>query len=209
MSIEGVIRERDIREILHFTTNKGLLGILDSKAIKSRAKLCENQRLEHILKLNTPTVKDPAWIDYVNLSITRINSTLYNISSNAWHQDDSWWCILSFDPVILTHQNVTFATTNNIFPATLRNQGETGLNALFSDPVLGYYSKRVRRPLEMSASTPTCEQAEVLYPGEISTDFLQRVYVQTDEEQDDAYGQLAAVFDRNIDVVVTPEKFAK
>ena len=206
MSVEDIIRARQIREVLHFTTNKGLLGILDGKAIKSRAALRDDQRIEHILKFNTPTVMDPSWIDYVNLSITRINSSLYNISSGRWHTD-VWWCVLAFDPIILTHADVRFVTTNNIYPAARRGLGEGGLNALFSEQVLARYSEVMNRTSVMPSSVPTCEQAEVLYPGEISTDFLQRIYVNSNEDQDDVYGQIAGVSHPDVDVVIDPGKF--
>ncbi|MFK5892075.1 MAG: DarT ssDNA thymidine ADP-ribosyltransferase family protein [Pseudomonadota bacterium] len=208
MSIDDLIGVRDIPEVLHFTTNKGLLGVLDSKAIKSRQRLKDSQRLEYILKLNTPKVMDLAWIDYVNLSITRINSTLYDISSGRWHNNsDIWWCILSFRPEILTHSDVKFVTTNNIYPAARRGQGEPALDALFADEVLARYSKKMTRSLEMPVSVPTCEQAEVLYPGEFSTEFLQKIYVLTDEDQDDASAQLAATCHPVVDIIVDPKKF--
>lgn len=207
MSIEDLMRKRGIQEVLHFTTNKGLLGILDSKAIKSRSRLRNDQRLEYILKLNTPRLMDPAWVDYVNLSITRINSTLYDISSSRWHDNDVWWCVLSFSPEILTHSGVEFVTTNNIYPAARRGQGEENLSLLFADEVPARYSKIMTRAAEMPESVPTCEQAEVLYPGEFSTEFLQTIYVLTDQDQDDASAQLAAICHPNVDVVVDPKKF--
>lgn len=208
MSIGNLIREYNIQEVLHFTTNKGLLGMLDSKAIKSRERLKDIQRLEYILKLNTPKVMDLAWIDYVNLSISRINSTLYGISSGHWHNNnDIWWCILSFNPEVLTHAGVEFVTTNNIYPAARRGQGEIGLNALFADGVFARYSEKLTRSSKMPKSVPTCEQAEVLYPEEFSTKFLQKIYVLTDDDQDDACAQLAVMGYSNVDVEVAPKKF--
>lgn len=206
MTIKNYYEQRHITEVLHFTTNKGLLGILDSRSLKSRHRLSDDQRLEYILKLNTPRVMDREWLDYVNLSISRINSTLYDISSGKWH-DDVWWCILSFEPAILTHDDVEFVTTNNIYPAAKRSRGLLGLENLFSDRVYGRYHTPIDRYDGMPDSFPTCEQAEVLYPGEITTDFLQRIYVATDEEQDDAYGQIAGTGHRHVDVVIEPRKF--
>jgi ssDNA thymidine ADP-ribosyltransferase DarT-like protein len=206
VTIEDIIQKQNIKELLHFTTNLGLLGILDSKALKSRARLRNDQRLEFILTLNTPTVKDPAWVDYVNLSVTRINITLYTISSGNWHPN-LWWCVLAFDPIIMKHNGVYFTTTNNIYPSVRRGQGPVAFDAIFAPVVYGRYHIRIERALNMPASHTTCEQAEVLYPGELSTEFLRRVYVATDEDQDDVYGQIAAVSHPDIPVAVNPGMF--
>ena len=40
---------------------------------------------------------------------------------------------------------------------------------------------------------PTDRQAEVLYPGELSCDYLQRIDVQTEESTDSIYGALGAL----------------
>jgi hypothetical protein len=57
----------------------------------------------------------------VNLSISRINARLFNISAKNWHRAlDGWWAVLSFDPLILTHDGVVFATTNNAYPGVIR-----------------------------------------------------------------------------------------
>lgn len=135
MTLQDVIRDRRIEEILHFTTNKGLIGILDSGSVLSRERIHANERLEHILTPNTPIVKDAGWIDYVNLSITRINTELFQISSGRWHQD-VWWAILAFNPVILTHKGVYFVTANNIWPRARRAGGAEGLEALFAPKVI-------------------------------------------------------------------------
>ena len=208
MSIQDVIAGRGITEVFHFTTNKGLLGILDARSLKSRARLKDNQRLEFILNLNTPIVKDPEWEDFANLSISRINSTLYQISSERWHADSNvWWCVLAFDPIIMTHEHVTFTTTNNIYPSTKRGQGNEAFERLFAPTVLGRYSTRNIRHDGMPDSYTTCEQAEVLYPGEISTEYLKCIYVSTVEDQDDVRGQLLAVNHPPVEVVVNPRIF--
>lgn len=208
MSIQELIERHGIQELLHFTTNKGLLGILDSRSLKSRARLKDSQRLEFILKLNTPIVKDPGWVDFVNLSISRINSPLFQISSGRWHTDpDIWWCVLAFDPVIMTHDNVHFSTTNNIYPSKILGRGDEALERLFDQTVLGRYAFRHQRYEGMPTSHTTCEQAEVLYPGEISTKFLKCIYVSTEEDQDDVRGQLLAVDHPPIEVIVSPAVF--
>jgi hypothetical protein len=201
MTIQEVVKKRGIREILHFTTNHGLLGILASGKVKSRKRLKNDEQLEFILKENTPIVKDPKWIDYVNLSISRINRNLYEISSNRWHPE-LWWCILSFDPKILAYSGVHFVTTNNIYPAAIRGQGGDALENLFAPLVQGRYNDRIMRPPDLPLCCPTCRQAEVLYPGELSTEYLQRIYVENCENQDDAFAQFSALGHREISIVV-------
>src|SRR5437899_1547768 len=98
MNIRGLIAERQIRQVLHFTTDRGLVGILASRAVKPRKRLSTDKYLEHIYKPNCENrIRDSAWHDYVNLSIETINAHLFGISSGNWHRDlDGWWCILSF-----------------------------------------------------------------------------------------------------------------
>lgn len=210
MTISDRIKHREINEILHFTTNQGLLGVLHTRLLKSKARLRNDKQLEFILKPNAPVRKDPAWLDYVNLSITNINSTYFSISSNNWHAgEDLWWCVLAFSPEILTDDGVVFTTANNIWPATLREAGETGLEKMFADPVLGYYSAIETRSATLPLSCPTSEQAEVLYPGEIGTDRLSRIYVRTHDEADQVSSQLAVMNHRDVEVVVSKQMFQK
>ncbi len=82
MSIDDEIKKRGITEVLHFTTNRGLLGVLYSSALKSKARLTQDEQLEFILRPNAQVRKDPAWLDFVNLSISAINSTYFQISSD-------------------------------------------------------------------------------------------------------------------------------
>jgi hypothetical protein len=208
MSVADLIAARGITEVLHFTTNRGLVGILYSRAAKSRQRLPNEEQLEHIYTPNAAFRKDLSWLDYVNLSIGRINSQFFDVAAGRWHRArDIWWCILSFDPVILTHDGVVFSTTNNIYPSVRRGRGEAGLSALFQDTVYGRYGVAVYRTPRLSAAYPTCEQAEVLYPGELSTRFLHRVYVARHEDHDELCGQFAALGVPMIEVVISPAMF--
>ena len=208
MTVARAVRERQIGEVLHFTTNKGLLGILASRAIKARSRLESDKMLEFILLRNAAFRKDQAWLDYVNLSISRINSQFFS-ASGLWHRHRQvWWCVLSLDPVILTHPGVVFATTNNIYPSAERGEGGTSLLRLFSPQVVGRYGSLIRRRDGMPDCYTTCEQAEVLYPGEVSTEYLRTIYVVQHDDADDVHGQIEAVGHRRVDVVVHPGKFS-
>ncbi len=182
-----MIEEREIKEILHFTTNKGITGILALQSVLSRKRLPKKEYLEHILKLNCPDrSRDIDWLDYVNLSISSINKRLFDISKDKWHSRmDGWWCVLSFSPEILTHSGVVFCTTNNAYNSVVqRGEGATGLRGLFADRVIEYESRTfaIRRNSTPS-NQPTSSQAEVLYPQKLSLEYLQAIYVK---ESDDA-----------------------
>lgn len=209
MSIAEIVESRKIENIVHFTTNRGSLGVLATRKLKARARLSEDAMLKHIFQVNAADrSRDAAWHDYVNLSISKINTNFFEVSAGAWHKEsDFWWCILAFDPVILGHGGVNFATTNNMYSGVLRAAGESGLEALFAPTIRRWHSSTVIRPAALDECLPTCPQAEVLYPGEISTDFLKAIYVQTDASAIELAGQVAAVAHRQVKIEVRPELF--
>jgi ssDNA thymidine ADP-ribosyltransferase, DarT len=209
VSVAEVIAARGILEILHFTTNSGLAGILASRAVKSRAVLPTEKTLEHVYSPNCTYRKDTAWLGYVNLSITSINLHLFGISADKWHAgEDLWWCILSFDPSVLTHEGVYFTTTNNMYTGVRRGQGGAGLEALFAPNVTRWAGNVASRTDELSKSQPTCAQAEVLYPTELSTGFLRRIYVREAQDGDTVNGMFGALDHPQIEVVVAVAMFA-
>ncbi|MBU9833647.1 DUF4433 domain-containing protein [Rahnella sp. L72c] len=209
MKISKKIEERKIKSVVHFTTNRGLLGIFATNKLKSRERLNKDQQLSHIFYPNASyRERDKAWHDYVNLSISRINTGFFNTSSNSWHKEkDFWWCILDFSPEILTHQDVYFTTTNNIYTGVSRGKGVDGLEAMFDECITQWAGRSVKRSVNESSFFPTCVQAEVLYPKELSTDFLQGVYVQEDWIADEVAGQLSAMNHRSIPIITCPDKF--
>jgi hypothetical protein len=215
MTIQAIIDERSITEVLHFTTHRGLVGTLASRALKSRHRLPKDQYLQHILHVNAAVRpeasaffdKSDNWLDYVNLSISEINRRYFEFSEK-WHADgDVWWAILAFDAAVITHENVVFATTNNAYDLCQRARGVEGFEALFA-PVVGRKtpSWRALRGIR-SAELATCEQAEVLYPGSVSTDYLRRVYVREEEYQDQVAGWLEEFGLAGVEVVWSPLKF--
>jgi hypothetical protein len=185
MSIDEFAESNGISEILHFTTSTGFLGICASQLVLSRKRLPENQYVEHIYRPNTPIVRDVEHIDYVNLSITQINSRLFNFSANKWHKHERlFWCILSFSPEILNHDGVIFVSTNNMYGRAQRDCGLEGLCALFDEPIPhGYSMPHCRRYEGMPANHTTCRQAEVLYPGELPIKYLEKVYVKNNDDR--------------------------
>lgn len=208
MKIVDVIKQRSISEVVHFTTNHGLLGALSTGTLISRQRLPNEKLLEHILTLNCTIRRDVAWLDYVNLSISRINNNLFTVSSTRWHRDkDLWWCILAFSPEIMAHDGVYFASTNNMYTGVTRAPGGEGLEALFSSSIRQYNENYVHRNSIILAHHTTCRQAEVLYPGELSMQFLRRIYVATPDHSDIVHAIYVALGLTPVDIVVSPEVF--
>jgi hypothetical protein len=184
MTISELVEAHGITEVLHFTTNTGLLGILASRGIMSRKRLPESEYLEHVYQPNVRVRKDPEWLDHVSLSISRINAEFFGHSSR-WHEHDGvWWCVVSVDPVILTHPGVFFATTNNMYTGVSRASGPEGLKALFAPRVHRWAGNDVDRRPGLSTTCTTCPQAEVLYPRFVPSDYFRCVYVATGEHAD-------------------------
>jgi len=183
MSITGIISHRGIEEILHFTTDRGVTGILATDYLSCRKLLPQDKYLEYIYKYNClDRSRDKAWWDYVNLSVTSVNRYLFGISSGKWHSGtDGWWCVLSFKPEICAHDGVYFTTTNNMYSGVQRKQGTAGLKAMFDPQTTQWSRKIITRQSTTPDNQPTCEQAEVLYPQKLSLEYIRCVYVENDE----------------------------
>lgn len=208
MTVQDLVAAKSINEVVHFTTNHGCLGTLYTDHLQSRKRLQNDKMVKFLFAPNSNLRKDPTYVDYVSLSISHINTDFFRVSSQSWHRDEPiFWCILSFSPEILAHEGVVFSTTNNIYPSVIRGTGAPGLEALFGQNVAGRYRTITSRPSTLPPFYPTCFQAEALYPAKISTDFLQRIYVANSAEQSEIIGFLKATFHRDVDVVVSPEKF--
>lgn len=211
MTIEDFCETRGVSRILHFTTNRGCIGVLHSRALRSRQRLTEDEQLKFVFQPNAASrTKDAAWLDYVNLSIERINNTFFGICSERWHDGrDNWWCVVQFSPEILTHPGVFFSTTNNIYTSVVRGEGVAGIAALYGDKVQRWYGNVVARPGDLPDAYTTCVQAEVLYPGEVSTSWLEAIHVRTSEESDEVAAQIRATGHRDVPVYVNGEIFGE
>jgi hypothetical protein len=174
-----VARAKGVEEILHFTTDKGIMGSLRKEALLSRAQVQDDPDLAFIF-LGVWPVKAREWVDYVSLSVHSINLDLWERAVR--NLPDRWWGVLAFDPAILDHDGVYFATTNNIYPACRRGQGTASFEALYGDPVLGRYSYPHDRD-GLAEAQPTDRAAEVLYPTALRLEFLRCVYIATTEHR--------------------------
>lgn len=186
-AVTQYVAQRGITEVLHFTTNRGALGVLASHALLSTARLPEEKYIQHILTLNCKDrLKDIDWIDYVSLSISRVNDWMFG-RSEKWHEDDGvWWVVLSFDTSLLAHPDVHFVTTNNTYTDVLqRGTGVAGLSALFAPSVKwGWYGCSKRRYSGMPDAWTTDPQAEVLYPQKVPIEYLRAIYVRQPDHAD-------------------------
>jgi hypothetical protein len=199
-------RRRGVVQVVHFTTHIGAVGILASGAIKSRRLLPEDAYLERIYRPNADLRKDPEWLDYVNLSITRINDWMFS-SSVGWHAEDGVeWLLFVFDPEILADPGVVFTTTNNIYPSVLRGEGMSGFDRLFASAVRGRYQQVHRRTPDVPDSHTTDHQAEVLYPRILGLDHLLRIDAQTGDGADAVAGTAGAL-GLDVEIRVAPEAF--
>ena len=180
--------------------------MLAAGAVKSRARLPEDEYLEYVHEPNADYRKDKEWMDYVNLSVERINGWMF-AASRRWHAaKDNPWVVLSFVPQVLEHPGVVFTTTNNIHPSCRRGEGLAGFKRMFAKEVRGRYEKLHGRAGRLPA-WPTDRQAEVLYPGELSCDCLQHIDVQTEDAVDTIHGMLSGLRVNGVGVRHAPEVF--
>ena len=198
---------RGVKDVVHFIRKNGLVGVMASGAVKSRKRLSEEEYLEHVYQPNVEIRKDTAWLDYVNLSVQRINDWMF-AASRGWHaKEGNPWVVLSFKPEILSHPGVVFTTTNNIYPSCLRAEGLPGFLRMFEETVWGRHGQPHCRSDKIRSAWPTDRQAEVLYPGEVSCNYLQRIDVQHEETGDDIQGVLGGL-GLSVPVRYAPEVFA-
>ena len=174
MSAVEAARLREVTELVHYTTSPGIMGTLMTGRLLSRKRLEGNEEIAFVREAIWPT-RLPKWDDHISLSITRINKDLHDRSRQ--HYPEHWWGILSFATSILDDEDVWFATCNNLWPSCERTQHAVGFEALFADTVEGKFQVDTERSAAMPANWPTDRSAEVLYPGEITLDHLQRIYV--------------------------------
>jgi hypothetical protein len=206
LNVADVIADRRIEDVLHFTTNLGLVGILGHGAVLSRRQLAREKYVEHVYEPNAKVPTDGEWLDHVSLSISRLNWEFFD-HSRRWHRHESvWWCALVFSPDVLTGDRVVFATTNNIYPSCHRGRGAAGLEALFAQLVLGAYGARLRRADDLPRNWTTCHQAEVLVPECVPTSALRRIIVATELHLDIASSQCEILLG-NIPIDVDPDAF--
>lgn len=205
------IQERGITEVLHFTTRRGLVGIFAQGKVQARAGLDTDAYLEHVYQPNSNYRREsPDYWRYVNLSITQVNGRFFDIS-RRWHANDPdlFWAVLSFNPDVITHEGVLFASSNMAYDGVEPVGGSAGLEALFADSVHDGFGRQVRRSSGKPANEPTAAQAEVLYPDAVSTTYLQRIYVADDLDAASVEAIVGSVGNDDVEVLVQPGLFGR
>ena len=78
--IKCAAEKKGINEVLHFTTNYGLLGMLAKNALLPNSELKEENTLAFIFKQNSEQRKEKNrdWLNYCNLSISKINKEFFS-----------------------------------------------------------------------------------------------------------------------------------
>ena len=208
-AIGALISERGIQRVLHFTTNRGLLGILASGQLMSRTLLKADEYLENIYTLNSQYRREaPKYWSYVNLSITEINKRFFDIASQKWWKgSDLFWVTVEIEPSVLTHEGVLFSTTNMGYESVEPEAGVAGLENIFADRVHTGWGKFRQRNPHLARNAPTDGQAEAIYPGSISTNHVVAVYAYSDEHAAIAEAMCSAVGHRDIPINVDPDVF--
>lgn len=145
-------RERGITEILHYTSQRGVMGAVRKGAVLSREQVENDEDLAFIYEGIWPR-KDPEWVDHISLSVSRINLDLFDRSRKRF--PDYWWAIMSFGVEILDHDGVVFTTTNNIYPPCERGEDLEGFEAMFGSPIeWGLLRLQTRAPTGASRGVP-------------------------------------------------------
>jgi hypothetical protein len=180
MSVQQAAVNRGVRELLHFTTNNGSTGIFAKKAILPNSELTEEQTLRFIFKQNSLKRKEwnKEWLNYVNLSVSEINHEFLRYSQGNHAGPELFWVIFAFTPAILNNPGVYFTTTNNIYPACIKQQSTQGFEQMFATQIEERFGKIIQRSQQPPGYLTTCPQAEVLYPGQLELDHLLKIYYE-------------------------------
>lgn len=123
--------------------------------------------------------------DCINLSIQRINNFLFRRFKERFERSCDLWCILEINPAVAEKTDVVFTIANAASSYVKRygtKSGIEGLKAMFADSV--NTGKRTESRAGVPENCPTSRQAEVLYPGKISTDDIHSIIVQNEEYGD-------------------------
>lgn len=187
MTIQEIVRQRDITRLFHFTHSDNLSSILEN-GLLSRSELDdENNGYDYDYNDEDRIDGHP---NAICLSISYPNARMFWKYRNLKPGD---WVILEIEPSILWTKNCAFyptnAASNNVrFEELGSMKGSHALSALFSDEVFG-----IQRDEGLADKYTTDVQAEVLvfesidpnyivntfHPNRESAEHFKRLYPQT------------------------------
>lgn len=173
------IKKRNIKKLVHFTTNINLYNIIHYRKIISRKELEESDNLN----LNNADYTDELRLDgtdHINCSIEYINKYMLNTKKTKGDDGSTFFCILFIDPKYIYRKSTKFSITN---AANSYNKKYVGIDGtfnkfleMFQDKITvknAYSSKTKTRYQGMNDNMTTDLQAEVLVYDHIpSSDIL-------------------------------------
>ena len=215
MAIRGVVTDRGITRVVHFTSFPGLVGILSLGKVISRNAMelykskNPNSNLCYCFDCNDSGRWDMK-LDYINMSVEHINAKLlWKFQKDDSGTERNPWCILEFSPLCLEMDGVLFSISNaasNFVRKCGVGKGVFGLQRMFyqslcqsfalseSDLALlkeKYQLLALERSTTIPMNYPTDEQAEVLIPKELSVNLLCGIVFQTEEDKNYVLSYLA------------------
>ena len=177
--IKAEVERRGIKSLVHFTPTINLMGILEQKALMSRADL-EKLDVEVFDLLDYVKFTDEIRYDdknFINLSITSPNYNLLRAFMQRTQDDPTIdWCVLTVSTDVLLWEETLFSVTNAASFAA-KSHGINGsaesFNKLFAEELsLKYLNKRAKT---LPNNRTTDIQAEVLVKHQIPLSLVQKV----------------------------------
>lgn len=192
-SIKKIIKDREITELIHFTSTRGLEGIFKARHILSRFEL-ENSNFvdDNEILFNSNDTFRMEGKNYINLSVSKPNKSLFNRFKHRKESDPTiGWCILKINPHVLLDDNLKcfFSITNAANSAAKNDYGiksdVESFKKMFNDEVVvknSYGSKTYSR-FGLNKNQTTDNQAEILVEGKIPFKYINAICFETEHEK--------------------------
>jgi hypothetical protein len=104
MSIADRARAIGVSEVLHYTSEKGVMGSIIVGAVLSRDEVENTEEVAYIYEGVWDRSRDIEWIGHISMSLTEVNVDLFQRSRR--NHPHWWWAIMSFPPEILDDEGV-------------------------------------------------------------------------------------------------------
>lgn len=184
------VAKRGISRLVHFTPLHNLLGIFETGALWSRAKIKEYAK-EHndFFLLDYIRWNDDLRLDgrkeCINLSIQRPNGVLFS-SFRKRISDAEIWCVLEISPTVMARTGAIFTVGNaasSYVKAHGAGMGLSALQAMFADRVVvgNNFGRRICTRNGLPENCPTSMQAEVMVSGAIDLKEVMGMVFQCEE----------------------------
>lgn len=192
------IASREIEQLIHFTPTINLLSIFEQGRLLSRA-LLEKFDIEQTDIFDYISFTDQIRYDdksFINLSVQHPNSFLFKRFRDKTINDiHITWCVMKIDKKYIYFNDTLFSVTNAANSNNKRNIGVTGdiekFRMMFAPSlqIVTSYNSRIVSRNNLTAKSPTDEQAEILVKDKILTSDILQVCFK--DEKDLASGKAA------------------